>query len=116
MRKLFAHGVVAAALLGVVLPQVLFGASTGSIENPLRYSTISQFINGLLEAVVYIALPIISLFIVYAGFLFVTARGDAAQISKARNNFLYVVIGALLILGAWALAELIGGTIEQLRS
>lgn len=70
---------------------------------------------GLLRAVVYIALPIISIFIVYAGFMFITAQGNTEKLAQARNNFLYVVIGAILILGAWAIAQLVGGTINELR-
>ncbi|MBP9668889.1 MAG: hypothetical protein KBE09_01210 [Candidatus Pacebacteria bacterium] len=103
-----------AALALVCLP-VAASAAGGTLESPLRFNTIAEFVEGLLRAVVYIALPIISLFIVYAGFKFVTAQGNSDKISAARDNFLYVVIGAILILGAWAIAQLIGGTINELR-
>lgn len=91
------------------------GAAGTTLESPLRFKTIAEFVEGLLRAVVYIALPIISLFIVYAGFKFVTAQGNEGKITAARDNFMYVVIGAILILGAWAIAQLIGGTINELR-
>jgi hypothetical protein len=58
--------------------------------------------------------PVITVFIVYAGFLFVSARGNTETIKKAKENFMYVILGAALILGAWVLATLIGGTVSQL--
>ena len=61
-----------------------------------------------------IALPIITVFVVYSGFLFISAPGNEAKLSNAKNNFMYVIIGTILILSAWVLATLIGGTVTQL--
>lgn len=85
------------------------------LRNPLAFSSIAGFIEGLLRSIVYIALPLISLFVVYSGFKFVAAQGSSDKIKSAKENFLYVIIGAILILGAWALAQLIGNTINELR-
>ncbi len=86
------------------------------LENPLNsnFSTIPAFIAGALKVLVIVALPIIALFIVIAGFMFVFARGNESALTKAKENFVYVIIGALLILGAWVIATLIGGTVTQL--
>ena len=83
--------------------------------NPLNssFSSIPNFIAGALKVMVQVAIPIIALFMVYAGFKFVTARGNSEQITSAKENFMYVIIGAILILGAWVIATLIGGTISQ---
>lgn len=86
------------------------------LENPLNFNSINDFIAGALQILVMVALPFVTLFIVYAGFLFVTAQGNEEKLSKAKWNFFYVIIGSLLLLGAWALATLIGGTVEQLRA
>ncbi len=92
--------------------------SGSGLCNPLarEYSSIPTFIQGALKALVVIALPIITFFFVYSGFMFVMARGNEAQLTKARKNFLYVVIGAVLILGAWILSQLIAGTVSQLTN
>lgn len=86
------------------------------LESPLNanISTIPQFIEGFLRAIVIIALPLITVFIVYAGFKYIAARGNSSKISEAHENFKWVVIGAILILSAWILATLIGGTVSQL--
>ena len=99
----------------IFVAKVGFAQSTG-LENPLNsdLSTIPAFIAGALKVLVIVALPIIALFIVISGFMFVLARGDPGKLTKAKENFVYVIIGALLILGAWVIATLIGGTVTQL--
>jgi len=94
-----------------------YAQSSGTgLESPLNpaISTIPSFIAYALKVLVQVSLPIISLFIVYSGFLFVFARGNTEKLAKARTNFLYVIIGALLILGAWMIAVLLSGTVTQL--
>lgn len=83
------------------------------LDNPLQYNDIASFIAGALKALVVVALPIITLFIVISGFMFVIARGNESKLTKAKENFVYVIIGAILILGAWVLATIIGGTVSQ---
>jgi hypothetical protein len=108
----------AAAGAALLIPLIASAqcASSGSsngLQNPTCFPDIQSFIAAFLQAVVQISLPIITLFIVYAGFLFITARGNPEKLSKARMNLLYVIIGAILILGAWILATLIGSTVSQ---
>lgn len=96
---------------------VAHAADCGSgLCNPLNsnFSTIPAFIAGALKVLVIVALPIITLFLVISGFMFVFARGNASKLEDAKKNFVYVIIGALLILGAWVIATLIGGTVTQL--
>lgn len=95
------------------------GAGTSmniKIDNPFKQDTIK----GLIETIVNdILLPIggvvAVLMIIYAGFLFVTARGNEAQITKAKDALLYAVIGAAILLGAWVISQAITTTIDQLR-
>jgi uncharacterized BrkB/YihY/UPF0761 family membrane protein len=98
----------------VVSPLVALADTT--LKNPLnsQFSSVPQFIAGALKVLVVVALPIITLFIVISGFMFVFARGNEKALSDAKRNFMYVIIGALLILGAWMIATLIGGTVTQL--
>lgn len=99
---------------------LVFSALTGiahaALDNPLnsQYSSIPLFIEGVLKVLVIVALPIISLFIVYSGFKFITAQGNSGKLDEAKKNFVYVIVGALLILGAWIIATLISGTVSQL--
>ncbi len=103
------------ACMTVLFFGVITHAQTG-LNNPLNdnFSSIPAFIAGALKALAMIALPIISLFLVISGFLFVTAQGNETKLKDAKRNFMYVIFGALLILGAWILSTLIAGTISQL--
>lgn len=98
------------------LISVAYAADKAGIPNPLKaeFSNVPNFIAAVLKAMVMIALPILTFALVYSGFLFVSARGKSGPLETAKNNFMYVIIGALLILGAWVIATLIGGTVTQL--
>ncbi len=84
------------------------------IKNPISYNTINDFIKAILEGVIKIGIPIIALAIIYSGFLFVFAQGNEGELTKAKNALLYSLVGATLLLGAWALAQLISETVLKL--
>ncbi|MDB5238134.1 MAG: hypothetical protein JWM46_404 [Candidatus Kaiserbacteria bacterium] len=96
----------------------LASADDNTLGNPLNpsFSSIPNFIAGALRVMVQLALPILTLMIVYSGFLFVFARGNQEKLSTAKTNFMYVIIGSVLILGAWVIATLISGTVSQLTT
>jgi len=73
-----------------------------------------RFIEGVLQAVIMIALPIIVAFMVYAGFKYIFAQGNSTKITDAHRNFGWLIAGTILILSAWVLATLIGGTVTQI--
>lgn len=93
-----------------------YAATPTGLQNPLNsnFNSVPAFIAGALKALALIALPIISLFFVISGFLFVTARGNQEKLQTAKRNFMYVIIGAILILGAWIIATMIAGTVSQI--
>ncbi len=105
-------------VVSVTLPGVV-GATgackTGELCNPLKFNSIQGFVEGFLQAVVYVGFPIAVLFVVYSGFKFVFAQGNPEDLAKAKKNFMWTIIGVGLFLGAWALAMMIKGTIAQLR-
>ncbi len=99
---------------------VLFGAEIASAQqafsSPLRpeFNSLQEFVSGALKVMIMVAMPIISLFLVYSGFLFVFAQGNQEQLAKAKTNFIYVILGSILILGAWVFASLLGNTVTEL--
>lgn len=90
-------------------------AQSGRLENPLNneYSSVAGFVAGALKVLVVVALPVVAFFLVLAGFKYISAQGNSERIKEAHLNFLWVVIGGALILGAWVVATLIGGTVSQ---
>ena len=86
------------------------------IENPLGSDTdtINGLIKRILEGVLKIGIPVIALAIIYSGFLFVSAQGNSEKPETAKKSFTYTLIGAAILLGAWALAQVISETVLAL--
>lgn len=85
-------------------------------DNPLsdNISTLQDFIEVIIGAIIQVGSVVLFFSFVYAGFLFVKARGNASDITKAKDVFKWTVLGALIILGAFAILEIIQGTVSQL--
>lgn len=86
-----------------------------TVTNPLGVQSICGLIKAVLGALVQIGIPIAVLFLVWAGFKFVLARGNPEEIKKAKSNLFSVIIGIAIFLGAWLLAQLIANTINGLQ-
>jgi hypothetical protein len=110
--------VAAICFFGMALVAHAQSCTAGSFCNPLNStdSTVQGFIADFLKAVVEIALPFLTLFLVYSGFLFAFARGKPSELEKAKRNFLGVIIGALLILGCLELSNVLSGTVTQITN
>jgi hypothetical protein len=87
-----------------------------TVTNPLGVSSFCGLIQALLTGAIQIGIPIAVLFIVYAGFKFVLARGNSEKLKEARQNFLWTIIGIGIFLGAWLLANVIANTVNSLGS
>lgn len=87
---------------------------TIKLKNPLQVETIQEAVRVFMSALVKIAVPFIIVFFIWSGFNFILAQGNPEKIKKAKNMFFNTVIGALLILGAWAITNAIVGTVNSL--
>lgn len=54
-----------------------------------------------------IAAPLAAVMFAYAGFLYLTNRGNESQVKQAHDVFTYVLIGLVLALAAWLIVNLI---------
>ena len=88
----------------------------GKICNPLggETDTVPEFIKVLLDGVLLVGLPVVTLAVIYCGFLFVAARGNSEKLGKAKDALLYTLIGAAILLGSWSIAQLISETVQKL--
>ena len=87
---------------------------TGKICNPISQKSLTGLIQTLLKGVLQVGIPIIALAIIYCGFLFVSARGNSEKLGKAKDALLYTLIGAAILLGSWAIAQMISTTVLAL--
>lgn len=109
----------------LISPLILLAQGTGApplppegsttIINPLpNIKSIPAFIKIILEFVIKLGIPIVALAIIYSGFLFVSARGKPSELETAKRSLMYTLIGAAILLGAWAIAIMISETVLSL--
>jgi len=82
--------------------------------NPLKVDKLEDLFSSILTIVIILAIPLIVFFIIYSGFLYVTARGNPAQIEQATKSLTYAIIGGVLIVGAVAITEIIKSLVNSL--
>ncbi len=84
------------------------------LTNPIQSRNFAEIMQRVAKIAIQIGLPLVAIFMIYSGFLFVSARGNEEQLKKAKNTFFWAVIGALLVVGAFAIATAIQQFARQL--
>ncbi|MBI3074671.1 MAG: hypothetical protein HYY92_00440 [Parcubacteria group bacterium] len=123
LRNLF-WSVLAAWLLsaGNVSAQTVSGSPSPSVDftlgSPLNITGgIAELVKAIIDNIVMpLGVSVAALAIIYSGFLYIKAQGNPGEIGKAHEALKWTLVGTAVLLGAWVIAQLIGGTIEQLRS
>lgn len=87
-----------------------------NIENPISANSIPDLIEKFLELLVRIGIPLLVIMIVYSGALYIFAHGNPGKISEAHKMLTYTLIGGAIVLGSWALAELIRDTFMSITA
>lgn len=109
-QKISRYSLVVFLLL--VLPSQSNAAFSYEIKSLIGPTTFEGLLVAILNAFIVIAIPIIVLFIIYSGFLYVTAKGNAEQLQQATRSLTYSIIGAVIIIGAVAIAEVIKNVVD----
>jgi hypothetical protein len=92
------------------------------IDNPFDCKgvspcTLMTLIKTILSSIVMpIASVAIVVWIVWAGFQFVLAQGKPGDIDKAKQNLLWSLVGAGILLGAAAISAVVENTVKNLMN
>ncbi len=95
------------------------GGGLKQLKNPFKggVDSLPKFVEVLAKDIVLpIGSVVVVLFIIYSGYLFVVAQGNPAKLEQAKSAFLYACIGALVLLGAFTIAQVINNTILQITN
>ncbi len=86
------------------------------LTNPLTgtIDTIPTLFQKIIDIIIKIGIPLVAMAIMYAGFLFVVSRGSSEGIQKAKDAFIFAVIGGLVLLASWLIAEAIRDALTEL--
>ena len=87
------------------------GGLSFKLQNPIAFDSIEKFLVAILNIIIVIATPIVVIFIILAGFKYVTAHGNPAKITEATQALTYAIIGGVLIIGAVAIARIIANLV-----
>lgn len=77
------------------------------IPNPLTCDSFEECINKIVDFIFYLAVVLVPLMIIIAGFLFVTAAGNTEKIAQAKKIITWALIGFLIVLISKGIVALI---------
>jgi len=80
--------------------------------NPLACDTIPECIEKIINFIFWVALAIVPIIIIIAGFLFLTSGGNPEKVQTAKRIIFWAVIGLAIILFAKGIISLIKSVIE----
>jgi len=104
-------------MIALFVPFATYGCDPGKLCNPLKNGMgISELVVYLVKDILVglIAPIVITLALLYSGFLFVMAQGKETELARARKNFLWVIIGGVVLLGAYVILELVTNTVTEI--
>ena len=80
-------------------------------------STLPQAVGNIIGVFLGFVSVILLVIVIYAGFLWLTARGNTSQVEKAQQLLRNGIIGMVITLGAFIITSFVVNTIDQaLRS
>ena len=83
---------------GVIVITPFFAAA--AIQSPTDLTDLGSVIAAVVNIVQVLLIMATTLYLLYAGLMFVTARGEPSKITAARDALLWGMVGAALILAA----------------
>jgi len=112
MNKVFAHIIVFAVLLCLVLPAL----SSGDIEipNPLKPGGVTNFqqlLTKIAQGVAALIITLGTIMLIVAGILYLTSAGSPERMGTAKKALGYAVIGIAIGLAAETIVAIIKGII-----
>lgn len=69
-------------------------------------------VKTLLNTFFYIIGAVAVVMIIYGGFKYITSSGDSSAVTSAKNTILYAVVGLVVALSAYAIANFVIGAVD----
>lgn len=113
-QALISFAIMSGLLLVFAAAPVSFAQITAEAPSAILNQTggegnIKNFINTLVNWVLGFLGFICVLFIIYAGFLYVTSQGSEDKVGEAKKIILYCLIGVIIIFASYAIVNTILG-------
>lgn len=115
MKKYIA---ISTSFLITLFMPLFFAFAQGKLEiefkSPIKIQSISAVMLSFFKVLIELGAVAVTLAIVYAGLLFVAAKGNPEQLNKAKTTLFWTIIGSLVLLGSQVIATIITNTVKQL--
>lgn len=85
------------------------------VKSLITPKSFEDLLIAILKIFITLATPIVVFFIIYAGFLYVTARGNAQQVEQATRALTYAIIGGVIVLGAVTITTIVSGVVGSFQ-
>ena len=72
-----------------------------------EFADVLQLASNIINFLITISVVIATIAFAYAGFLYLTSGGDSGKVSKATGIFTNVVVGFIIVVGAWIIVHTI---------
>jgi hypothetical protein len=88
------------------------GTSQTTVSAP-AYGCVLQVVQNVIRFAVTLGLVLALLALIYAGFVWMTSRGNPERISQGKTMLLNVIIGLVVLLSAWLIVDFIMKTLYR---
>lgn len=114
VKAISAHALVFIVVLFLFSPVLAVAAPwdeqivpcTGALgKTPCTVCHIATLAQNILTTGIYIAVFLSAILFVWAGGLYLTSAANPSGVTKAKTLFFNVIVGLLLILGAWLIVD-----------
>lgn len=96
------------------LPIFASAATNGVVTPPLKFTDLNQVVVAVVGVVQVLLIMATVLYLLYAGLMFVVAKGEPEKISKAKNALLWGMVGAGLVISAQVLVRAIESSVNSI--
>lgn len=88
-------------------PTPIQGAIPTTSPGVYRFTTLGSIVGELLKYIFPIAGSLMFVFIIIAGFQWITSSGDPKKVESARNRMTYAILGFVLLIASYWLARIV---------
>ncbi|MCX6778949.1 MAG: pilin, partial [Candidatus Magasanikbacteria bacterium] len=82
-------------------------SNIGGLINPLSGTTVPGFLGNIIGAVLGVVGSLALILFIYAGFQWMTARGNPEQVKSATKTMMWAALGLLMIFSSYMIVKFI---------
>jgi len=91
-------------------------STSGGLTDPVGVPSIACLFYKIVDFVMSLSYVVIAFFLFLSGFKFVTAQGSQDKLTEAKKTFWYTIVGALILIGANTIIQVVQGIIKGLQT